>query len=77
MTVNKLIKELQRLSKDHGRSTVVIDFGELKANSTLTRDYSHYAISVVKPDTILWEKDDSFTLADGSERQKKIVSLSI
>lgn len=76
MTVGKMIKELQKLSDKYGsRATVVIDWSELKHNRSLLDDYSHWAISEIKSERILWAKDDSFELADGSERTKQVVSI--
>ena len=78
MTINALIKKLENIQVKHGkRATVVIDLTELKQNKSIIEEYSHWAISNVKHDRILWEKDDSIFLADGSERTKAVVSLSI
>ncbi len=78
MTVYKLIKELQKISDKHGpRAQVVIDMTELKVNKSILQDYSHWSVGEVRAERILWAKDDSFILADGSERTKQVVSLGI
>ena len=77
MTVNRLIKELEKIQEKYGkRATVVIDMAELKCNQTIMEEYSHWSISGAKYERILWSKDDSFVLADGSERTRAVVSLS-
>jgi hypothetical protein len=78
MTVNKLIKLLEKIQHEAGkRATVVIDLGEFKVNKGLIDSYSHYGVADVKHEVILWGIDDSFTLANGEERTKTVVSLSV
>lgn len=73
MTINQLIKKLQKIQDKHGkRVTVCINTSETKNYSA---DFSHHDLNVVEVDVIRWSKDDNYELADGSERMKKIVSV--
>jgi hypothetical protein len=74
MTLNAFIKELQKLQKKgHGKSHVTVD---VRHFASVSDDYSHFSVAEVSTDVIRFEKDDSFFLADGSERMKAVVVLS-
>lgn len=78
MTVNQLIKKLEKIRDRHGKRVhVCIDMGEAKVNSSIYTDYSHWSAGDVSVDYIRWEKEGSCELADGSERLRKIVSISL
>lgn len=71
MTIKQLIRELQRLEKKVPRGTPVViehsNFGKM--------DYSHDNFSELQIETIVWAKNDSAVLADGSERMKTVITI--
>lgn len=74
MTINQLIKKLQRLEKTVGkRMQVTVDVENVKRRAD---DMSHWQIDDIHWTTITWYKDDSCVLADGTERIKSVVVLS-
>lgn len=74
MTINQLIKKLQKIEKEYGKRTVVVVC--IEAIKNCTPDHlSHGNINEVQVETIVWEKDDCKYLADGSERMKTVAVI--
>lgn len=74
MTINQLIKALEKIQTKHGkRIRVVVD--RLGVENSMPGEYSHCEVNTVDTDTIIWAINDSFELADGSERTRKVVVL--
>lgn len=55
------------------RTTVVV---ELSTFRYIGREYSHWGIQDCKVKTMRWVRDDSFELADGTERTRTVVVIS-
>lgn len=71
MTVNQLIKKLEKVREKHGkRAAVVIDWKTFQND-----DYSHTNVKDIEVEVIPWAKDDSFERADGTERLGTVVTL--
>lgn len=76
MTIRKLIRLLEKAENKIGpRARVTLDFKEVKVG-VMAFDYSHWELNCFDVQTIPWAEDDSFELADGSERMKTVVVLS-
>jgi len=75
VTVNQLIKKLEKIRDHHGkRLPVVVDM--VGANNTRPDAiYSHVSVNNVDVEMIGWAVDDSFIREDGSERIRKVVTL--
>lgn len=77
MTIRALIKKLQKIEKEIGpRAPVTIKLEDLMAFSKANDEYSHWELNDAGSAVILWYKDDSCELADGSQREKAVVVLS-
>jgi cysteine sulfinate desulfinase/cysteine desulfurase-like protein len=78
MTLNKFIKELQKLqAAGVGKAQVCIDFNKVKENnSNFLPDYSHFNVKTVESEVIAIAVDDDTMLANGQERQRTVVTLS-
>lgn len=74
MTVNQLIKKLEKVREIYGKTVPVVVNKRGLENST-PDDYSYGNVDSVEVETINWYKDDSCVLADGSERMKTVVTL--
>lgn len=75
MTVNQLIKKLERIRDQYGkRLPVCVDMVGAE-NSRPDDMYSHISVNTVDVEAIPWAKDDSFERADGSERIRMVVTL--
>jgi hypothetical protein len=73
MTVNQLIKKLQKIQDKYGKRThVCLNIDKLKQYDN---DYSHRDIKNVSVESLLWEVEDSYFRTDGSERYKTIVNI--
>lgn len=71
MTLTQFIKKLEKIKKQEGgRITVVVDWKSVRND-----DYSHSTIDDFKVELINWSINDSYELADGSERQRKVLTL--
>lgn len=78
MTVNQLIKKLEKIRDKHGKRVhVCIDVAECKVNRSIFEDHSHWSASDVKVESIRWAVDDSYYLADGSERVRIVAAISL
>lgn len=74
MTINQLIKQLENIQAKHGKRIPIC----IEKDPLLKRwneDYSHMDIGEIEVETIRWEKDDCYELADGSERMKTVVTF--
>lgn len=77
MTIAALIKKLQKAEKEIGpRARVVLDWREIRDDSKIFDHLSHWELNFFDIETIPWSIDDSTELANGSERQRTVVSLS-
>lgn len=73
MTINQLIKKLQKIQDEHGkRIRICINTNKTKNYNS---DYSHHGLNVVEVEWINWSIDDNVYLKNGTERQRKIVSV--
>jgi len=73
MTINQLIKKLEKIQKTHGkRIKVVVD---IEGVENTNDDYSHVNIETVDVETITWSVDDNAFLQNGEERLKTVVTL--
>lgn len=76
MTINKLIKELQKLEKLHGpRAYVTID-KKGNRNLDLGDNYSHVSLQNVSSQSINWNIEGSSVLANGEERTRTVIVLN-
>ena len=74
MTINQLIKKLEKIRDKHGkRMPVVINTQAIK--NWNYDEYTHFGINDIAVEHILWAKDDNVFLADGSERYKKVCTI--
>ena len=71
MTIKQLIKELQRLEKKVPRGTPVV----IEHSNFGKTNYSHDNFDELQIENISWAIDDSFELADGSDRMKTVVTI--
>jgi len=73
MTINQLIKKLEKIREKHGkRIPVVVDrVGVDNAND----DYSHVDVNTVDVESITWSVNDNIELQNGQERLKTVVTL--
>lgn len=73
MTINQLIKKLQKIETKYGkRIKVCVNRADI---ANYHSDFSHHLLNVVEVECITWSKDDSTELANGQERLKTIVSV--
>ncbi|MCP3684564.1 MAG: hypothetical protein GY861_18005 [bacterium] len=74
MTINQLIKKLEKIRDKHGkRMPVVINTQAIK--NWNCDDYTHFNINDIAVEYILWAIDDNVILKDGSERYKKVCTI--
>lgn len=74
MTINQLIKKLEKIRDEHGkRLPVVINTQAIK--NWNSDDYTHFDINDITVERILWAIDDNFILKDGSERTKLVCTI--
>lgn len=74
MTVNSLIKKLQKIEKKYGkRIKVTVDIEHFRL---MDGDFSHWAASDIGVQDIRWSKEDSYLRADGSERWITVAVIS-
>lgn len=78
MTIQALINKLEKAKKKIGtRAHVCLDLREIRESFWIkNEEYSHMDLNVFGVESIRWEKEDSFELADGSERIRTVVVLS-
>lgn len=75
MTINQLIKKLEKIRDEHGkRLPVCVDIVGV-TNSRPDEIYSHIQVNTADVEIINWAKDDSFVREDGAERLRKVVTL--
>lgn len=74
MTINQLIKKLEKIQAKHGKRVTVVANLEAMRNST-PDDFTHCTFKHVEFEMLPWAVEDSFELADGSERIRRVVSI--
>lgn len=74
MTINQLIKKLEKIQKKYGkRLPVVIDMEG--ATNSQNPECSHMNVTTVDVEFLNWLKNDSFLTESGLERMKLVVTL--
>ncbi len=74
MTINQLIKKLEKIRDKHGkRIQVCADINQL--GECHNPDFSHITIGDASVETITWAVGDNRYLENGEERLRKIVTL--
>lgn len=77
MTALGLIRKLEKVVKKNGpRTRVCIDLKAMRAMHSTHEDYSTWELTHLEVDTMRWEKEDSYYLANGQERMTTVVVLS-
>lgn len=76
MTLNKFIKDLQKLqAKGYGKAHVCIKTQEVQEKRN--DDFSHENVNQIDVNVIVYSIDDNPFLADGTERLRTVVELGI
>jgi hypothetical protein len=71
MTLNKFIKELQKLEKKYGkRKKVVVEW-----ESFASDDFTHFQVNKIDAQVINWSNGENFYLKNGEERQRLVITL--
>lgn len=74
MTVNQLIKKLEKIRDKHGKRLPIV-INKEAINNWNSQDYTYADVNGVVVERILWAIDDCVTLKDGSERTKLVCTL--